>query len=170
MNMRMLVTAMVAGIVLAGCAAKKDEAPAAPVIDLAAEEQAVRTRSAEWLAASQAKDIAGTMTVFAPDAVTMFDGEIRRGTSEIQAGIEKEQAEAPDSQTNWTTSAVTVAASGDLAWETGDLTTDDDGAGPRPAKSGAFSTVWKKVDGAWRVIADAGTMVEPAAEAAAPAN
>lgn len=167
MNARTLMAALAAGIVLAGCAAKKEEAPA---VDIAAEEQAVRARSAEWLAAAQAKDTAATMTVFAADAITLFDGEIRRGAAEIQAGLEQEQTEAPDAQVTWTTDSVTVAASGDLAWETGQVASDPDGAGEKPALSGAFSTVWKKIDGQWKVIADAGTMSEPATEAAAPAN
>ena len=170
MNKNALAAAMAAVTLMTGCAAKKDEAPAAPAIDVAAEEQAVRARSAEWLAAAQAKDIAATMTVFAPDAITLFDGQIRRGAAEIQAGQEKELAEAPDLQVTWTTTAVTVAASGDLAWETGDVAVDADGAGPQPAESGAFSTVWRKIDGAWRVVGDAGTMSAPPAEAAAPAN
>ena len=35
---------------------------------------------------------------------------------------------------------------------------DPDGAeGKKPATQGAFVTVWEKVDGAWRVVADAGT-------------
>ncbi len=170
MNARVLIAALAAGIVLTGCAAKKEEAPAAPAIDLAAEEQAIRARSAEWLAAAQAKDIATTMSVFAPEAITLFDGQIRRGSAEIQAGQEKELAEAPDAQVTWTTTAVTVAGSGDLAWETGEVASDPDGAGPEPTKSGAFSTVWRKIDGAWRVVGDAGTMSVPAAEAATPAT
>lgn len=167
MNARLFAAALAGGLILAGCAAKKDQAPA---IDVAAEEQAIRARSAEWLAAAQAKDITATMSVFAPHAITLFDGQIRRGTAEIQAGMEKEQAEAPDLQVTWTTSAVTVAGSGDLAWETGDVAVDSDGAGPEPAKSGGFSTVWKKIDGAWRVIGDAGTMSAPATEAATAAT
>lgn len=170
MRIHLIAAALASGIVLAGCAAKKDEAPAAPAIDAAAEEQAIRARSAEWLAAAQAKDTAATMTVFAADAITLFDGQIRRGTAEIQAGLEQEKAEAPDAQVTWTTDSVTIAASGDLAWETGQVASDPDGAGEKPARSGAFSTVWRKIDGQWRVIADAGTMVEPAPEAAAPAN
>lgn len=170
MNARILAAALAAGVVLTACVVNKDEAPAAPAVDLAAEEQAIRARSAEWLAAVQAKDMAAIMSVYAPDAITLFDGQIRRGTAEIQAGQEKEQAEAPDSQTTWTTSAVTVAASGDLAWETGEVAVDLDGAGEKPASAGAFSTVWKKIDGQWRVVADAGTSITPAAEGPAPAN
>jgi len=167
MNARTLIAALAAGIVLAGCAARKDEAP---TVDLAAEEQAIRARSAEWLAAAQAKDVAATMPVFAVDAVTLFDGEIRRGAADIQAGMEKELAEAPDAQVTWTTTGVTLAASGDLAWETGDVAVDPDGAGEKPARSGSYSTVWKKIDGQWLVIADAGTMSEAASEASTPAN
>ena len=40
--------------------------------------------------------------------------------------------------------------------ETGSFTFDPDGEGKKPATSGSFVTVWAKVDGKWRAIADAG--------------
>ena len=105
-----------------------------------------------------ARDVASVMTVYSPDAVTIYDGNVRRGTAEIQAAAEKGVAEQPQSVTTWSTTAVKVAASGDLALETGEINVDPDGAeGKKPATQGAFVTVWEKVDGAWRVVADAGT-------------
>jgi len=160
----LIMTAAAASLLALGCAQQE---AAAPAVDLAAEEQAIRDRSAEWMGYSQAKDIASMVNnIYAPDAVTMFDGTIRRGAAEIQAGAEKELAEAPDLQVSWTTTAVKVAASGDLAWETGDVTVDADGAGAGAPETGSFITVWTKVDGQWRAAADAGTMVAaPAAGA-----
>jgi hypothetical protein len=47
------------------------------------------------------------------------------------------------------------------------VTLDPDGAeGKKPATSGVVVTVWEKVDGAWRVMLDAGTENETKAEAA----
>lgn len=154
----------------AGCA-QKDEAPA---VDLAAEEKAIWDRSAEWLKLSQAKDTAAIVdTVFLPDAITVFDGEVRNGSAEIKASFDEEMAQMPAATLTWTTTAVKLASSGDMAWETGAFTFDSDGEGAAPAVSGNFVTVWSKVDGAWRVAADSGSTPRPAeaapADAAAPA-
>jgi uncharacterized protein (TIGR02246 family) len=154
-----LATALVA----AGCAAK------APAVDAAAEAQAVRDRSAEWLKLAQARDAAGIASgIYTADAITLFDGEIRHGAAEIQAGMEAEIAAMPNSTINWTTTDVRVAASGDIAYETGAWTFDPDGDGEQPAMSGEFVTVWVKSDGTWRAAADAGT--SPKADEAAPAD
>ena len=154
----------------AGCAQKAD----APAVDLAVEEKAIWDRSAEWLKLAQAKDNAAIVdTVILPDALTVFDGNVRNGSAEIKAGLDKEVAEMPAATITWTTTAVKLASSGDMAWETGAVTFDSDGEGAAPAVSGNFVTVWSKVDGTWRVAADSGSMAKPAeaapADAAAPA-
>jgi uncharacterized protein (TIGR02246 family) len=165
-----ILTLLAAGLLVTGCA-KKEEAPppaepAAPAVDLAAEEAAIRNRSAEWMNFANAKDIASVIQVYSPDAMTAFDGTVQRGVAEIQAGAEKGAKENPDSVVSWSTTGVRVAASGDLAVETGNATFDPDGEGKKPATTGVFVTVWEKVDGAWRVIADAGTENEKKDEAA----
>ena len=159
--------AAAAGAALAvGCAQK---APEAPAVDLAAEAQAVRDRSAAWLQMAHAKDAAGIANdIYTANAVSMFDGDIRRGSAEIQASEEARLA-APDQTFSWSTTDVQVAKSGDLAYELGTFTFDVDGAGEKPAVSGEFVTVWTKADGTWRVAVDAAT-ARKAAEAAAPAG
>ncbi|HEY5626230.1 MAG TPA: hypothetical protein VIT93_07050, partial [Dehalococcoidia bacterium] len=83
--------------------------PAQPVVDLAAEAQAIRDRSAEWLKLAIARDAAGIANgMFTADAVTLFDGEINHGTAAIQASIEADTAANPDSTLSWTTSHVHV--------------------------------------------------------------
>jgi uncharacterized protein (TIGR02246 family) len=158
-----IAAGLAAGLLLTGCAKAKEEAKEepkmeAPAIDLAAEEQAIRNRSAEWMNYANAKDVASIANgIFAPDAVTAYDGNVRKGTADIQAGLEKEFKDNPASVISWTTSGVKVAASGDLAYETGELYFDPDGEGKKPQTTGAFVTVWAKVDGSWRAVADAGT-------------
>jgi uncharacterized protein (TIGR02246 family) len=172
MNMsQSIFTMLAAGLLLAGCA-KKEEAPpppaepAAPAVDIAAEEQAIRNRSAEWMNFANAKDIASVVKVFSPDVITAYDGTVQRGLAEVQAGAERGLKENPNSVIAWSTTGVRVAASGDLAVETGNITIDPDGEGKKPATTGVFVTAWEKVDGAWRVMADAGTENEKKAEAA----
>jgi uncharacterized protein (TIGR02246 family) len=166
MDKRALIAAAIATALLAAGCAKKEEAkeePAAaapPAVDLAAEEQAIRTRSAEWMNYANAKDAASIANnMMTPDAVTIYDGNVMRGTAAIQAGMEKEGKDMPDALITTTTNSVKVAESGDLAVEFGDISFDPDGAaGKKPATSGSYVTVWEKTDGQWKSIADAGTM------------
>jgi outer membrane murein-binding lipoprotein Lpp len=66
-----IAAALAATFLLAGCA-KKQEAPkeepkaAAPVVDLAAEEQAIRNRSGEWMNYANSKDAASIAGISRP--------------------------------------------------------------------------------------------------------
>lgn len=175
MNTRTLAAAVSAAILLAGCAAKKEEPPAEPakpVVDVAAEEQAIRTRSGEWMNYMNSHDAASLAGIYAPDAVSAYDGSVSKGAATIQDGMTAEFAANPKFVITWTSDTVHVAESGDLAYETGSIHRDIDGAdGKAPGTNGAFVTVWQKVDGAWRVVADAGTEnLKESGDAAKPAN
>lgn len=153
---RTLLAAFVAGA-LAACA----PADSGPMVDLAAEEQAIRDLSMQWMQSVQAKDAAAVAALFATDGTTIFDGEVTVGPAAIQAQSEAEFAEMPDAEVSWTTNAVTVAASGDMAYERGSWTADLDGAGDMQPVSGEYVTVWVKVDGGWKVAVDAGSTISP---------
>ncbi|MGH8129715.1 MAG: YybH family protein [Steroidobacteraceae bacterium] len=157
---------------LAGCAKPqeepKEEAKAeAQAVDLAAEEQAIRNRSAEWMNYANAKDVATIVNgIFSPDAIAVSgEGDVRRGSAAIQAGMEKDVKKNPDGVVSWTTTSVNVAASGDMAVEKGDYYFDPDGSGKKPATSGTFVTVWEKIDGNWRATTDVGAENPTEAEA-----
>jgi ketosteroid isomerase-like protein len=155
-----LIAAACAGLA-AGCA---KPAPEAPAVDVAAEAQAVRDRSSAWLQMAQARDFAGIAnTVYATNAVTMFDGNISHGTAEILANGEAENAATPDSTIEWSTTDVQVAQSGELAYELGTFNFDPDGAGDAAAVTGEYVTVWTKTDGTWHAVVDAGTARKAAA-------
>jgi uncharacterized protein (TIGR02246 family) len=163
-NRYMLSAAVAAALLTAGCAKPAEKpkeeaaAPAAPAVDLAAEESAIRNKSAEWMNYANAHDVASVVKVYSPDVVTIYDGKVRRGVSEVQAAAEQDAKDQPNALVSWSTTAVRVADSGDLAYETGNITLDPDGAaGKKPATNGTYVTVWEKVDGNWRVVADAGT-------------
>jgi uncharacterized protein (TIGR02246 family) len=174
MNTHALAAAAFAVILLSGCAAKKEEPPAEPAkpaVDVAAEEQAIRTRSGEWMNYMNAHDAASLAGIYAPDAISAYDGSVSKGADTIQAGMASEFAANPKFLISWTSDTVHVAESGDLAYEIGSIHRDVDGAeGKAPATDGAFVTVWQKVDGAWRVVADAGTENVKSPEGAAPKN
>ena len=164
---KLMLVAAACVALAAGCA---KPAPEAPAVDLAAEAQAVRDRSAAWMALAQAKDAAGIASgILATNAITMYDGVINEGAAAAQATFEANFAAKPNSTISWTTDEVHVAASGDLAYELGTRTDDADGAGEAAPTTGRYVTVWTKVDGTWRAVVDAGTTPKPA-EATAPAG
>jgi ketosteroid isomerase-like protein len=134
--------------------------PAAPAVDLAAEEQAIRAASAAWLAAAQAKDWASAAANFADDGVAHPENaEPLVGPAANQASMEAQAAKSPNATISWTTTKVVVAASGDLAYELGTYTSTNEGEEER----GNFVTVWQKTAAGWKVAADMGvsSMPEP---------
>ena len=159
----LLALGLTAALFAAGCE-KKEEArdevaaePAAPAVDLAAEEQAIRNRSGEWMNYANARDAGSIATkIWAADGVLLADDKAYKGQAAIQSKFEADLKENPKSLVTWTSDAVRVADSGDLAVETGSFNFDPDGDGKKEAVQGSFATTWAKVDGEWRVLADAG--------------
>ena len=145
-------------VLAAGCAKPAAEAP---VVDLAAEAQAVRDRSAAWLQMAKAKDISGLVNdIYTANAISMFDGDVRKGSAVIRASEEIRLA-PPDQTFSWSTTDVQVAKSGDLAYELGSFWFDTDGAGEQPVISGEYVVVRTKTDGNWRVAVESSTAVKP---------
>ena len=134
-----------------------------PVVDLAAEADAVEAVSMKWESAAQARDLDAVMAVFAKDAVTFPAEEApREGTAAIRANIEEEWGEMPDFSVDWETTSVTIAEAGDMAWERGTWTFDPDGDGELDSLSGEYLTIYEKIDGEWKVVADMGVPTENA--------
>lgn len=147
-------------VALAACAPPADQAPA---VDLAAEAAAVEAVSMQWLEAAQARDLDAATALFADDAVFFERGEGSTvGLAAIRADIEEGWAANPDFDLSWSTTSVNVASAGDMAWERGSWTYDPDGAGEAGSMTGEYVTIYKKVDGVWKVASDIG--VEHAAE------
>ena len=156
MSHRTLAIALVSGA-MAACTA----ADTGPVVDLAAEGQAIRDLSAQWMASAQGQDAAAIAGLFTTDGTTIFDGEMAMGPAAIQASSQADFEEQPDAVISWGTNSVTVAAAGDMAYERGAWTSDPDGSGDLGEVHGEYVTVWVKVDGAWKVAVDAGTTILP---------
>jgi uncharacterized protein (TIGR02246 family) len=146
---------------VAGAFAACTPVDSGPTVDLAAEAQAIRDLSMQWMQAVQAQDAGAVSAMFTTDGTTIFDGEMVVGPAAIQASQQAEFSENPDVEVSWGTNAVTVAASGDMAYERGSWTADFDGAGEMPPVTGEYVTVWVKVDGAWKVAVDAGSQIPP---------
>jgi len=130
-----------------------------PTVDLTVEAQAVRDASMAWLATMQAKDFAAAASYFAPDGMKYLERQDPlMGPAAIQAYFEADAAKMPNASVSWTTDNVVVAASGDMAVETGNWVYSDAG---KEIDLGKFVTNWRKVDGAWKVSTDIGVSTVP---------
>jgi uncharacterized protein (TIGR02246 family) len=140
---------------------------AAPKPDLAAEERAIREADARWLKAAQSRDATAEAGVFASDGVAYREHvQPLVGPGAYQEYAAKFRAVNPKENPNWSTDKIQIAESGDLAIQTGEYHLT--GLGPKGdgEDRGRFVTVWKKVNGEWKVAQDIGstTMPEPATQ------
>ncbi len=149
--------AIAGAIIVAGCAGGGG-APAQeePQVDLAAEEQAVRQINAKWLELYRARDAEGIGALFVEDGWTVSgtDG-LSEGRAAIIATASEDFQKNPDATADWDTKQVWVAASGDLAVERGWWSVDADGPSDEEEVKGEYLTVFTKVNGEWKVLADA---------------
>jgi len=146
--MRRLVPALLLLPILAACQ------PAAPKVDVAAEEQAIRAQVAAFNAAIAAYDTVAVAGIYAPDAVLLPPNQERRtGTASIEqsfAGLEPLKATMV-----LTPTSIMIAASGELAVEEGSwvfaMPTPDGGTFK---DNGKYLVGWKKTNGAWLIQYD----------------
>lgn len=144
---RMLTVTSV--LVISGCAAQTS-----PAVDLALEEQAITDVDRRLLAAAQAGDAAAFAALFAPDGQLLFPNRPRvTGREAIQAASAEDFA-VPGFRVEWQQSDVRIAQSGDLAVSTGSYQLTLTPPSGRIEDRGKYMTVWRKVDGEWRVAAD----------------
>jgi len=78
------------------------------------------------------------------------------GPAAIQRRSTQNQKENPKEVVNWTTDRVEIAASGDLAVEYGSYTDSGSGLSGTETDQGKYVTVYRKVNGTWKVAADIG--------------
>jgi uncharacterized protein (TIGR02246 family) len=160
--MRRLVPALSLAAVMAACQ------PAAPKVDVAAEEAAIRAQVTAFNTAIAAYDAAGAAAVYAPDAVLLPPNQGRQtGTDFITAmvaGLEPLKATFVVTPTT-----IVVAASGDLAVEEGTWkATVPNADGTTFEDVGKYLVAWKKVNGTWLTQFD--TWNSDNAPPQAPAN
>ena len=148
---------------LAACAQPAPvQAPAKPDLDLAAEERAIRDTDARWLKAAQARDAAGEAAVLAGDGVAYREHVPPLvGPAAFQAFTTKFQTDNPKLNATWSTDTIRVAEAGDFAIQTGEYHLTGLGANGGGEDKGRFVTVWKKVDGQWKVAHDIGSTTMP---------
>lgn len=118
------------------------------------EERAVRAADADFLRAVGAHEVNKIAAMYAPDAVVMNPN----APAVTGAGIRKSWSELlalPGGSLTWAPTRVEVAASGDLASETGSYQLSYNGPNGKVNDAGNFVTVWRKHAGQWKVMTDA---------------
>lgn len=151
------VTALtVASIMATACAAESPQS-----IDLTAEVAAVNETSLKWLEFAAAKDAAGVASLFTSDGVLFSENEEPVvGPAAIEALVAQRFEENPDQVPAFASDRIEVAASGDLAVEFGTWGPE----GP-DGDYGKYITVYRKVDGVWKVAGDMSLSTRPESEA-----
>lgn len=124
-----------------------------PKVDVAAEADAVRTRSKTCAAAEAARDVDGAVAFFAQDAIVQpADATQLRGHEAI-AEMYHQWFQSGFKELSGTTLEVTVSESGDLAYEYGINRTVLAGPEGNLVDVGKYLLVWKKIDGEWLIVA-----------------
>jgi ketosteroid isomerase-like protein len=83
------------------------------------------------------------------------------GPGAFQAWDTKVYADNPHQTVTWTTEAIHIADSGDLAIQTGQYHSTGIGPNGEREDKGRFVTVWRKVGGEWKVAHDIGSTTMP---------
>jgi uncharacterized protein (TIGR02246 family) len=142
---------LVAAALIAGCS------PARRTPDLAAEETTIRGLAAKWQKALLDRDAAGQAAMFAPDGIEYHDRQPPLiGPAAILAWESKAASSHPKAVITTTTNEIRIAASGDLAVQSGEGRITGLGANgeDQSVRTQRFVTVWRKVNGEWKVAHD----------------
>ncbi len=148
---RKLAALFVVAVFLNGCSS------ASRPPDLAAEEKTIRDLAAKWQKALLVRDAATQASMFAPDGLEYHGGEQPLvGPAAILAWETRAAKNHPKAVITSTTNEIRIAASGDLAVQSGEGRITSMGANgeDHSVRTQRFVTVWRKVNGQWKVAHD----------------
>ena len=125
-----------------------------PRADPETEEQTIRALTAQLIQAVKARDIATIMAMYAPDAHVLSPNmAAARGASEIRP-IWDEMLAMRNLDFSLNITDLRVSDAGDMAYEVGTYRLGFDGPDGRVTDDGKYTTVWRKVNGQWKVASD----------------
>lgn len=164
--MRSPVIALVACIaVLAGCTAKSDapadtgmaaQGVATPPADRAADEAAIRQLDAEFFNAVQAKNAAGAAATYASDATSLPPNSPPLKGTEAITRYTEQVLKTPELTMTGESTDIDFSDDGTVAYATGKYSvTFKDAKGKTIKDEGKYLNVLKKIDGKWKIVADA---------------
>jgi uncharacterized protein (TIGR02246 family) len=111
----------------------------------------------KWLESEKNNDAAASAALFADDGISYSANvEPAVGPAAIEESFVKSREKNPGLVVDWTTDRVEVAASGDLAVEYGSYKMSLPGPEGLKEDYGKYITVYRKMNGTWKVAADIG--------------
>lgn len=130
-------------------------------------EKQIRDISQKWLVLWNNNDAEGIVNAFIADNATLFsvNMEPAAGKDSIRnryAGFIKNN---PTKVSSWATDRVEVSSSGDMAIEYGHYSDSGMGMDGTGSDKGNYVTVFRKINGEWKVISDISASSKPAAPA-----
>ena len=141
---------------------------AAPKPDLAAEERGIRETDARWLKAAQEEDAAGEAANMAPRRWCLSQSASSPwwGQPPIRRSSRNSERQTLKLKPSWSTDKIQVGEAGDVAIQLGQHHATGLGSNGSGEDRGRFLTVWKKVNGEWKVAHDMSstTMPEPSSQ------
>ena len=164
--MRSRSVAILLGFVGIACTAKT-EAPAdtssaaaqgvtSPPADRAADEAAIRQMDDQFFAAVKARDAAAAAALYADDAVSMPANSPPLMGRDAVMKFNAEFFKAPQLAMTGGSESIKFSDDGTVAYETGKYSaTFADAKGKIVKDEGKFLNVMKKIDGKWKIVADA---------------
>ena len=130
-------------------------------VDVASEKAALLARDVEW--SRTAKDVDKYVEFFTPDGTMGVAGTPNVAGAKAIRDQLKPLVESPGYDMTWKATRVAVASSGEIGYTAGTYAETTRNANGTPVtETGRFVTVWKKIDGVWKVLEDAAGPDKPA--------
>jgi len=124
------------------------------------DERAIRALSDKWQRDVAAQNVDAIVALHAPDAVVMLShAPLVRGSDAIRAGW-SDMVKTPGLKLSWTPTKIEVT-SPTTATEYGTYTESFDTPSGRGTDAGNYVTLWRKINGQWRVTLDAPNTTSP---------
>lgn len=149
-----LRASILAAALVAGCAS-------VPRVDPAGEEAAIRAQDERFVRAVAAKDASTIAAFYAPDAYLMTPNAPAVAGSDAIRASWTGMLQMPSLQFVFAPAHIDVSKAGDMAMDVGTYRFSAAGPQGRIEDSGNYSTVWKKLDGQWRIASDIATSERP---------
>ncbi len=119
-----------------------------------ADEAAIEQIYSVWNEAIRAKDAEAVAALYAEDAVKLVPNlPLLEGRQEIE-GYYAGLFEVPDFQSTFGPTRIVVADGGDLAYDYGTYTASWTGEAGPAEEVGKYVSVWRRIDGDWRLAVD----------------
>jgi len=136
---------------VSGC---KPAGEKAATVDVAAEEQAIRSEVAQWLELVKAKDAAAIADLYAEDGAVMpANVPIGKGRAAIQQTWASMMA-TPGFDLTFSPEQIIISSSGDMALDRGTYRLTVAPGGTPQTDTGKYVVVWRKLGGEWKAAAD----------------